>query len=57
MTSCYGVADADALAGEARALELRPGRFVRVAATATRPLRSGPDGLELVGGYEPPGWG
>jgi mannose-6-phosphate isomerase-like protein (cupin superfamily) len=45
-------------------VELRPGRFVRVDAAATRVPISGADGLELVtigapldGRYEPPSWG
>jgi mannose-6-phosphate isomerase-like protein (cupin superfamily) len=45
-------------------VELRPGRFVRVDASATRVPISGADGLELVtigapldGRYEPPSWG
>ena len=45
-------------------VELRPGRFVRVEAAATRVPVSGADGLELVtvgapleGRYEPPSWG
>jgi hypothetical protein len=45
-------------------VELRPGRFIRVDATATRVPISGEEGLELVtvgapldGRYEPPAWG
>jgi mannose-6-phosphate isomerase-like protein (cupin superfamily) len=45
-------------------VELRPGRFVRVDAAATRVPISGAEGLELVtigapldGRYEPPSWG
>jgi mannose-6-phosphate isomerase-like protein (cupin superfamily) len=45
-------------------VKLRPGRFVRVDAAATRVPISGADGLELVtigapldGRYEPPSWG
>jgi mannose-6-phosphate isomerase-like protein (cupin superfamily) len=45
-------------------VELRPGRFVRVDAAATRVPISGADGLEFVtigapldGRYEPPSWG
>jgi mannose-6-phosphate isomerase-like protein (cupin superfamily) len=45
-------------------VELRPGRFVRVEAAATRVPMSGAEGLEFVtvgapldGPYEPPSWG
>src|SRR2546423_14015402 len=45
-------------------VELKPGRFVRVDAAATRVPTSGEDGLEFVtfgapveGKYEPPDWG
>jgi mannose-6-phosphate isomerase-like protein (cupin superfamily) len=45
-------------------VELRPGRFVRVDAAATRVPVSGDEGLEFVtvgapldGRYEPPSWG
>lgn len=45
-------------------VELRPGRFVRVDAAATRVPSSGAEGLELVtvgapvdGHYVPPDWG
>ena len=45
-------------------VELRPGRFLRVDAAATRMPTSGEDGLEFVaigspldGAYEPPSWG
>jgi hypothetical protein len=49
---------------EGEEVELRPGRFVRVDATATRVPFSGDEGLELVTigapldrRYEPPAWG
>ena len=49
---------------EGEEVELRPGRFVRVDAAATRVPISGADGLEFVtigapleGPYEPPSWG
>ena len=49
---------------EGEEIELRPGRFVRVDAAATRVPISGADGLEFVtigapleGPYEPPSWG
>jgi mannose-6-phosphate isomerase-like protein (cupin superfamily) len=45
-------------------VELRPGRFIRVDAAATRSPIAGADGLEFLaigaplgGGYEPPAWG
>jgi mannose-6-phosphate isomerase-like protein (cupin superfamily) len=49
---------------DAEEVELLPGRFIRVDATATRVPISGDEGLELVtvgapldGHYEPPAWG
>ena len=46
------------------AVELRPGRFLRVDPGSTRKPIAGSDGLEFVtfgapleGGYEPPDWG
>jgi quercetin dioxygenase-like cupin family protein len=49
---------------DGEAVELRPGRFVRVDGESTRMPISGADGLEFVtfgapvdGAYEPPSWG
>jgi mannose-6-phosphate isomerase-like protein (cupin superfamily) len=49
---------------DGEAVELRPGRFVRVDPESRRVPVAGPDGLELVtfgaplgGSYEPPEWG